>query len=118
MASLPPRSYANNRNLAAKPTKASNTDQGYLMRVGLLWYLNSTVAYKLGQTRPWEPRCQTSHPKSPRHRSRSFRLHHRLLPAPPYHAASPLLITHGSIGSSPEIQPTINTHRPRHTPAA
>ena len=27
MPSLSPRSYANNRNLAAKPTKASNTDQ-------------------------------------------------------------------------------------------
>jgi hypothetical protein len=41
------------------------------------------------------------------------RPHHRSLPAPRSHKAAHALITCGSIGSSPEIQPTINTHRPR-----
>ena len=38
---------------------------------------------------------------------------HRPLQAPRSHKASHPLITSGYIGSSPEIQPAINTHRPR-----
>ena len=41
------------------------------------------------------------------------RPHHRSLQLPRSHKASHALITSGSIGSRPEIQPTINTHRPR-----
>jgi hypothetical protein len=41
------------------------------------------------------------------------RPHHRSLQLPRSHKASHALITSGSIGSTPEIQPTINTHRPR-----
>jgi hypothetical protein len=41
------------------------------------------------------------------------RHHHRSLPAARSHEASRALITSGYIGSLPEIQPTINTHRPR-----
>jgi hypothetical protein len=44
----------------------------------------------------------------------SFPRHcHRSLQLPRSHKASRALITSGYIGSSPEIQPTINTHRPR-----
>jgi hypothetical protein len=39
--------------------------------------------------------------------------HHRSLQVNRFHKASHALITSGYIGSSPEIQPTINTHRPR-----
>jgi len=38
---------------------------------------------------------------------------HRSLPTVRSHKASRALITSGYIGSLPEIQPTINTHRPR-----
>ena len=41
------------------------------------------------------------------------RHHHRYLPEARSHKASRALITSGYIGSSPEIQPTINTHRLR-----
>jgi hypothetical protein len=46
------------------------------------------------------------------------RPHHRLPHAPPFDKASHGMIISGYSGSLPEIQPTINTHRPRHTPAA
>jgi hypothetical protein len=41
------------------------------------------------------------------------RPHHRSMQAPRSHKAFPALITSGYIGSSSEVQPTINTHRPR-----
>ena len=41
------------------------------------------------------------------------RPHHRSMQAPRSQKASHAFISSGDIASSPEIQPTINTHRPR-----
>ena len=47
-----------------------------------------------------------------------LRTHHRSPHAPRFDKASHRMITSGYTASRPEIQPRINTHRPRHTPAA
>ena len=52
------------------------------------------------------PRFSEAQISFPRH-------HHRSLQAPRSHKASRALITSGHFGSPPEIQPAINTHRPR-----
>ena len=46
------------------------------------------------------------------------RPHHRSPHAPRFHTASVRMIPSGYTGSRSEIQPTTNTHRSRHTPAA
>jgi hypothetical protein len=46
------------------------------------------------------------------------RLHHSSPHAPRFDKASQGMTTSGYIGSLSEIEPRINTHRPRHTPAA
>src|ERR1700752_3448803 len=113
MPSLSPRSHAGDRDLAAKPTQACNADQGYLMMERIAFGRRSNCAAKAwpdqvtGAALPdgssgTKSLTQIS---SPRH-------HHRSLQAPRFDKASHAIITSGYIGSSPQIQPTINTHRP------
>jgi hypothetical protein len=45
-----------------------------------------------------------------------LRHHHRSLQAPRFDKAPHAMLAFGFIGSSPEIEPKINTHRPRPAP--
>ena len=62
-----------------------------------------------------EPSSNASSRKESKALISILRPYHRPLHAPRFDKASHGMITFGYIGSLSEIQPRINTHRPRHT---
>src|SRR5271165_5467918 len=113
MPSLSPRPHAADRDLAAKPTQASNADQGYLMMEKTALRSGSNCA-----AQAWPNPTGAALPNGSRRRKSEAQIslprhHHRSPGAPRSPTASHVLITFGHIGFWSEIQPTINTHRPR-----
>src|SRR5436309_7455740 len=119
MPGLPPRSHARDRDLAAKPTPVARTNQGYLMMektalgsryncAAQAWPNQTTgVALPNASSRK-ESKAQVSFPRPV--------IDHRTHRDSAKHGTG--RIPSGYTGSRSEIQPRINTHRPRHTPAA
>jgi hypothetical protein len=96
------------------PTQASHTDQGYVMMERTAFGSRSNCA---AQAWPDQAPRAALPDGSSRRKSETEtsipRHHHRSLQAPRSHKTSHALISSGYIGSWPEIEPTINTHRPR-----
>jgi len=114
MPSLSPRSHARDRDLAAKPTQPSNADQGYLMMEKTALGSRSSCAASAWPNQVKGAVLPSGSSQRKSEAQISFPRHHlRSLPAARSHEASRALITSGYIQSLPEIQPTINSHRPR-----
>jgi hypothetical protein len=97
---------------AAKPTQASNADQGYLVMEKTA---SGSRPSRAAQAWPHQATGAALPNGSPLRKSDArgsfLPTYYRSLQIPRSHEASHPLITSGSIGSSAEIQLTINTHR-------
>jgi hypothetical protein len=115
--SVPPRLHAGDRVLAAKPTQACNADQGYLVMERTAFGRKSNSAAQAWPNQATRESLPNASSRTESEAKISFvRHYHRSSQAPRFDKESHAITTFGYIASSPEIQATINTHKPRPAP--